>query len=341
MVAADFNGDGFVDLAVTNRTDATISILLNQGNANFISNPTLTTAVGPQFIVAGDINGDGKIDLASINQSSNSVSVFLGNGNGSFQAKQDFRTSASPVAAAVGDFNNDGFLDLAVANSNSNTISIMRQNGTGGPAVSFNPTNLSFSVVTIGSSSSPKGVVMTNSGSAVLNISGIATTTADYSQTNDCGTSLSAGASCTITVTFTPTQSGLLNSTVAVTDNAPGSPHTVPLTGRGTFLRVSPVGLSFGNQAVGTTSAPQQVNIRNTGTVGMPVSYQITGTNTGDFSIQATTCGASGFTLAPGATCNFRMVFTPSQTGARSAGLSVTDGNSNGVIKVNMTGNGT
>jgi hypothetical protein len=83
------------------------------------------------------------------------------------------------------------------------------------------------------------------------------------------------------------------------------------------------------------------VNLRNTGAVGMPISYQITGTNTGDFSIQTTTCGASGFTLAPGATCNIRMVFTPSQTGARSAGLSITDGNSGGVIKVNMTGNGT
>jgi phospholipase C len=341
MVAADFNGDGFVDLAVTNRTDATVSILLNQGDANFIASPTLTTAVGPQFIVAGDFNGDSKVDLATINQATNSVSIFLGNGNGSFQAKNDFQTGASPAAAAVGDFNNDGFLDLAVANSNSNNISIMRQSGTGGPAVSFNPTNLSFSVVTIGSSSSPKGVVMTNTGNAALNISNIATTTADYSQMNDCGTGLNAGASCTITVTFTPTQSGLLNSTVSVTDNAPGSPHTVPLTGRGTFLRVSPVGLSFGNQQVGTTSAPQQVNLRNTGAVGMPISYQITGTNTGDFSIQTTTCGASGFTLAPGATCTFRMVFMPSQTGSRSAGLSITDGNSGGVIKVNMTGNGT
>jgi hypothetical protein len=140
MVAADFNNDGFVDLAVTNRPDTAVSVLLNQGNANFISGSTLRPATGPQFIVAGDFNGDGKLDLATINESSNSVSLFLGKGNGTFNTKTDSQTGASPYAAAVGDFNNDGFLDIAVANSSSNSISIMRQNGGGnGPAVSFNP----------------------------------------------------------------------------------------------------------------------------------------------------------------------------------------------------------
>jgi len=127
MVAADINGDGFVDLAVTNRTDATVSILLNDGNADFSSNGTLTTLTGPQFIVTGDFNGDNKVDLATINQASNSVSVFLGNGDGSFQPKLDFQTGKSPGSAAVGDFDNDGLLDVAVANSGSNTVSIMRQ----------------------------------------------------------------------------------------------------------------------------------------------------------------------------------------------------------------------
>ena len=53
MVAADFNNDGFVDLAVANRTDSTVSILLNSGNATFLNNPKLTTGSGAQFIVAG------------------------------------------------------------------------------------------------------------------------------------------------------------------------------------------------------------------------------------------------------------------------------------------------
>jgi hypothetical protein len=91
MVAADFNNDGFVDLAGANRTDSTVSILLNSGNATFLNNPKLTTGSGAQFIVAGDFNGDGKIDLATVNQSANSVSVYFGAGNGTFAAKGDSR----------------------------------------------------------------------------------------------------------------------------------------------------------------------------------------------------------------------------------------------------------
>jgi phospholipase C len=333
MVAADFNNDGFVDLAVANRTDSTVSILLNSGNAIFLNNPKLTTGSGAQFIVAGDFNGDGKIDLATVNQSANSVSVFLGAGNGTFAAKADSQTGASPYAAAVGDFNNDGFLDLAVANSSSNTVSIMKRSSSG-PSVSFSPTSLAFSVVLIGKPSPTKTVTMTNNGTATLTISNIATTK-DYSQTNTCGTSLNAGASCTITVTFTPTISGADNGTLSVTDNAPGSPQTVPLTGKGTFLRVSPVGLAFGNQAVGTTSASKPVTLKNTGTTSMPISFIINPST--DFAIQSTNCGA---TLAAGTQCTINVNFTPVQTGARTAALSLTDANSGGIQKVNLTGTG-
>ena len=333
MVAADFNADGKVDLALTNKTDNTVSILLGVGDGSFLANPTLTTGTGPNFIVAGDFNGDGKVDLATVNQTANTVSLFLGAGNGTFQAKSDQATGTSPSAAAVGDFNNDGSLELAVANSTANTVSIMRQAVTGA-SVSFSPTSLAFSTVLIGKPSPSKNVVMTNNGTAVLNITSIAAS-GDYSQTNNCGTTLNAGLSCTITVTFTPTQSGLRNGTLSVTDNAPGSPQTVPLSGRGTFLRVSPAGLAFSPQTVGTTSAPKPVLLKNIGTVSMPISFSISPAT--DFAVQNTTCGAS---LAAGATCTINVTFTPVQTGARSAGLNITDANSGGVQKVNLTGTG-
>jgi hypothetical protein len=339
MVTADLNNDGKMDLALTNKTDNTISVLLGVGDGTFLANPNLTTANGPQFIVAGDFNGDNKIDLASINQTANSMSLFLGNGDGTFKAKADFQTGASPAAGAVGDFNNDGFLDLAVADSSANNISIMKQGGGGGgPIVSFTPTSLAFSVVVVGQNSAPKNVTMKNTGNGVLNITSITSTTTDYTQTNNCGSSLNPGASCTISVTFAPGSAGLLNGTISVTDNAPGSPQTVPLSGRGTFLRIAPGTLNFPNTPVGQTSAPMQVRMINLGTTPIAISFQITGTNAGDFAIANTTCGPS---LAAGAQCQIRVTFKPLQTGARSAAVSINDGSSGGIQKVNLGGSGT
>jgi hypothetical protein len=336
LVAADFNNDAKVDLAITNKTDSTVTILLGVGDGTFIANPNLTSAGGPNYLVSGDFNADGKLDLATVNQANNSISVFFGNGNGTFQTKSDFQVGASPSSAAAGDFNNDGALDLAVTNANANTVSIMRQ-VVSGANVSFNPASLTFSVVLVGNSSPSKAVSMSNSGTAVLNISSI-TITGDYSQTNDCGSSLNPGASCTIMVVFSPTASGARNGTIVVTDNASGSPQTVALTGKGTFLKLIPTGLNFGNQKVGTTSATRNVVLQNTGTASMPISWLLTGSNTGDFGLLGITCGSN---LAAGASCNIGVNFTPAQTGPRSAGLSITDANSGGILKVNLTGTGT
>jgi hypothetical protein len=139
-------------------------------------------------------------------------------------------------------------------------------------------------------------------------------------------------------VVFSPTAAGARNGTIVVTDNASGSPQTVALTGKGTFLKLIPTGLNFGNQKVGTTSATRNVVLQNTGTASMPISWLLTGSNTGDFGLLGITCGSN---LAAGASCNIGVNFTPAQTGPRSAGLSITDANSGGILKVNLTGTGT
>ena len=101
-----------------------------------------------------------------------------------------------------------------------------------GPVASVAPTSLNFGSVAVGSSSSPQTVTLKNTGTATLNISSIATT-GDYAQTNVCGSSLSPSASCTISVNFTPTAAGTRTGTLTISDNAPGSPQTVSLTGSG------------------------------------------------------------------------------------------------------------
>ena len=75
------------------------------------------------------------------------------------------------------------------------------------PAVSLSPTSLNFDSQLVGTTSAAQPVTLSNSGNALLTINDISTS-GDYAQTNDCASSLAAGASCTINVTFTPTASG-------------------------------------------------------------------------------------------------------------------------------------
>jgi hypothetical protein len=59
------------------------------------------------------------------------------------------------------------------------------------------------------------------------------TTSANFTETNTCGSTLAAGKNCTISVTFTPTQVGALTGTLSVNDNGTNSPQTVSLSGAG------------------------------------------------------------------------------------------------------------
>src|SRR5207237_2305444 len=95
-----------------------------------------------------------------------------------------------------------------------------------------------------------QAVTLTNSGSASLSINSIAiagTNSADFAQTNNCGSSVAAGGSCTINVTFAPTTSGARSATLTVADNASGSPQTASLAGTGVApsVALSPTSLTF------------------------------------------------------------------------------------------------
>ncbi len=121
------------------------------------------------------------------------------------------------------------------ATGSPHVIDVSGTGVTSATAVSLSPSSLTFGDVAVGSSSSPQTVTITNTGSQTLNISGISTT-GDFSQTNTCGAllnSLGAGQSCSVSVTFTPTASGGRGGALSISDNAVGSPQTIPLTGTG------------------------------------------------------------------------------------------------------------
>ena len=125
IVAADFNGDGNPDIAVTNYTTSNVSVLLGVGNGTFAAQSTFAVAGYPTWLTAGDFNLDGNIDIAAANYGASNASVLVGLGTGQFSPAVNFGAGYQPRGIVAGDFNKDGLLDLAVANSSSNTISVL------------------------------------------------------------------------------------------------------------------------------------------------------------------------------------------------------------------------
>jgi VCBS repeat protein/IPT/TIG domain-containing protein len=133
IVAADFRGDGKLDLAETG--NGIVGVLLGNGDGTLQGQVTYNVGGAPWALAAGDFNGDGKLDLVVTATgpapNANAFSILLANGDGTFQAPVNYATGGFPYAAAVGDFNRDGHLDLVVANYYDATVSILFGNGDG------------------------------------------------------------------------------------------------------------------------------------------------------------------------------------------------------------------
>ncbi|HEX4722769.1 MAG TPA: choice-of-anchor D domain-containing protein [Pseudonocardiaceae bacterium] len=130
--------------------------------------------------------------------------------------------------------------------------------GTGGntPTVTLSagPTSLTFASQAVNTSSGAQLVTVTNTGTAAAAVSGVSAT-GDFSQTSNCGSSIAAGANCTVSVTFRPTASGTRTGTLTVSSNAGNSPTTVALTGTG-------AGATNTNMALGKATS-QSSNTQN------------------------------------------------------------------------------
>jgi len=134
MVAADFNGDGKLDLAIVDTCGqgcGFVSILLGNGDGTFQAKVDYAVGQSPTAIVAQDFNGDGNLDLAVTN-TSNSISILLGKGDGTFQPAVNYPSSGSPWGIAAADFNGDKIIDLAVTHSAGLwALTILKGNGDG------------------------------------------------------------------------------------------------------------------------------------------------------------------------------------------------------------------
>jgi large repetitive protein len=136
VIAADFSGDGRLDLAVATVANSVV-LLMGHGDGTFTSplSYSVPTSLGPPSLAVGDFNGDGRLDIVVAD--SGSVSVLLGAGKGTFLppiSTQDIGPGLNPGASAVavGDFDGDGRLDVAVTIASTNTVSVLPGDGAGG-----------------------------------------------------------------------------------------------------------------------------------------------------------------------------------------------------------------
>jgi hypothetical protein len=215
FAAADLNNDGNLDVV-----SDTGCVLLGNGNGTFSSCSYLSSTGVIDGI--GDFNGDGIPDLAN-----DEVAILLGAGNGTFPTVFTLGGGDGRPPGAIGDFNNDGLLDVV---SSAGSVFLQK-------TVVLAPANLLFGDQSVGTKSTPQTTTLTNIGTSSLTIDKISITgknSKQFLQTNDCGTSLAAGDSCTISVTFEPTKSGSFTPELSVTYKGAASPQTVYLSGTGT-----------------------------------------------------------------------------------------------------------
>jgi len=329
----DFRGNGILDLAVPE--GGSVQVLLGNGNGTFANPVSYSASLFVEAVVVGDFNEDGKQDIVAIGINPSGFSLLLGNGDGTFQSPTFFPFGDVPCYAAVADFNGDGQPDLAITDNNGRAVASFLNTG----VVAFSPTTpVAFPDQFVGTASAPQSVSLTNNGTTALSISSM-TATSPYGVSSTCGKSLAPGASCNVSITFSPTVQGTFDGTISIVDSASTKPQVIEVSGAGTIVTLSPPSLTFGPQKLQTTSPPQTVQLTNTGSIPMTVSkVSVHGNNWVDFAA-SDNCPSS---LGAGASCTITVTYAPILgSGAQTANVYVTDSGGGSPQIVPLTGTAT
>jgi hypothetical protein len=200
-------------------------------------------------------------------------------------------------------------------------------------SVTAAPSALSFGSQATGTTSPAQTVTVSNPTGSAASVSSISVS-GPFAQTGNCGSSIAAGGSCTVNVTFSPTASGSASGTLTV--NAGGVTNTVALSGTGVapgpVLAANPAALTFPATVQGSTSAARTVTVTNTGTAPATVS----GVSVSGAFAQTNTCSS----IAVGGSCTVSVTFTPTAAGTNSGTLTVSSNANNNPLTVGLTGSG-
>jgi hypothetical protein len=313
------------------------------GSLSF-SNQTIHTASASQTVTLTN-NLSSALTISGVSTSGTDASDFSETSNcvGSLPAGASCAIEGIFTPSAVG----ARTATLTIANGISVSPMEIPLSGTGvppAPVVSLSSTNVDFGTQTLGVSSAPQTVTLTNTGNANLIIQTISlggANPADFviatASTCKNGTTLVPNSSCAIQLTFLPTVLGSRTATVSIADNAADSPEMIALSGTAApvpVVSVTPSNLSFPAQYVGTSGIPQSVTLTNNGSVAL----NITGVTASpsDFGL----LNACGNTVAVAASCAIGVFFDPTAGGTRSGTLTIADNGAGGSQTVALTGIG-
>jgi hypothetical protein len=218
-----------------------------------------------------------------------------------------------------------------------------------GPVATLTPGNLVFGSSTVGIAAPTQSLMLSSTGDQALSVNAVSITglnAGHFSQIDNCNSPmvLKPTTSCLITVAFTPTASGSRLGQFTVTDNAPSSPQSVPLTGTGLgapppapAITFTPGTLNFSALSPGSTSLPLSVTLTNSGNAPLNISsISLGGSNPSDYSAPSSNCTAAP--IAPGASCIATESFTPLAAGSRQAALICADNATGSPQSITLTG---
>jgi len=253
------------------------------------------------------------------------------------------------VMSCAGPVTSGSALDTAVAGHHAFTVVATDANGnTTSRTVGYEvvdttkaalvPTGLAFEPTYIGSHSVIKPVLLYNPQTTAISITDMHVSFGPFQITGTtCGATLQPHHNCKVSVAYFPTFAGSERGELDVTTSLSTDP--VPLWGVGTQVRITPATLSFGDQQVSTTSAPQTLLFRNSQRHYFTASQIVV---TGDFALDpSTTCPVHGGKVLKGSTCNIVVTFTPTATGTRNGTVLVHGGTNVDPVTVPLSGNGT
>lgn len=210
--------------------------------------------------------------------------------------------------------------------------------------LSIAPTSVDFGNVAVGATSAVQTVTLSNTGNVSLTVDPLTAAAAPFARSGGtCSATpiaLAAGASCTLTYTFSPTAAGVANQVLTVTSSGTGS-GTIALTGVGVQgnLTITPAAVNFGSVNVGVTTAEQTVTLSNTGNASLDVTALNAAAAPFARTVTGTCAATLPITLAAGANCTLTYTFAPTATGPASQNLTVT-ANAPGSGAIALSGNG-
>jgi hypothetical protein len=336
VLIGDFNGDHVPDLAVADSSYISPYITILPGNGNGTFGTPINTK--PPYVLyaftAGDFDHSGTLDLAvnAYKDATSLLEILLGNGDGTFTQGEEFTFDAPVGIPAVADFRGDGRLDIAVPEGGSVQVLLGNGNGTFAAPVTYSA-SLFVETVVLGdfNGDGKQDIVAVGSIPGSLGPSGFSLLLGNGDGTFQPpiffpATPLDA---CYAAVADF---NGDGMPDLAVTDGHSASFTTLLNTGVAIFSPTTPI--AFPDQFVGTTSAPETVSLTNQGTSPLTISSI---TASAPYSVNST-CGKG---VAPGASCNLNLTFSPATQGTFAGTISLVDSASTKPQVIEVSGSGT